>query len=79
MNKPELTQTRIQIAFAIAVIADLIQLPLTLIEGTGLGLIAGEFLDCVMDCIVAGATILLLGFNVALLPSLSSRSSPALT
>jgi hypothetical protein len=78
MAKPELTQPRVIAAFAIAIIADLIQLPLTAAEATGLGLIPGEFADFFVDCFVMGATTVLLGFHWMLLPSLFVEVIPGL-
>ena len=78
MQKPELTQGRIIGAFAIAIIADLIQFPITAIEATGLFTIPGEFADFVVDCFVMGATTVLLGFHWMLLPSLLVELVPGL-
>src|SRR5665213_1903105 len=77
MDKPELTQGRIIGAFAIAIIADLIQFPITAIEATGLFTIPGELADFVVDCFVMGATTVLLGFHWMLLPSLLVEIVPA--
>jgi hypothetical protein len=78
MAKPELTKPRIIAAFAIAIIADLIQLPLTAVEATGFGMIPGEFADFIVDCFVMGATTVLLGFHWILLPSLFVEVIPGL-
>jgi hypothetical protein len=78
MEKPELTQGRIIGAFAIAILADLIQFPITAIEATGLFTIPGELADFVVDCFVMGATTVLLGFHWMLLPSLLVEIVPGL-
>ena len=78
MEKPELTQVRIIAAFAIAIIADLIQFPITAVEATGLFTIPGELADFVLDCFVMGATTVLLGFHWMLLPSLLVELVPGL-
>jgi hypothetical protein len=78
MDKPELTQGRIIGAFAIAIIADLIQFPITAVEATGLFTIPGELADFVLDCFVMGATTVLLGFHWMLLPSLLVELVPGL-
>ena len=78
MEKPELTQGRIIGAFAIAIIADLIQFPITAVEATGLFAIPGELADFVLDCFVMGATTVLLGFHWMLLTSLLVELVPGL-
>jgi hypothetical protein len=78
MDKPELTQSRIIGAFVIAIIADLIQFPITAVEATGLFTIPGELADFVVDCFVMGATTVLLGFHWMLLPSLLVEVVPGL-
>jgi hypothetical protein len=75
---PELTKPRIIAAFTIAIIVDLIQMPLTFFEFTGLGLGLGEIADGVLDTLTAGATIPLLGFHWALLPSFMVEAVPGL-
>jgi hypothetical protein len=69
MNKPPLTKTRIIAALGIAVAADLIQLPLTAIEATAIFAVPGEVADFILDVFVMAATTFLLGFHVALLPT----------
>ena len=78
MKKPKLTQTRIRLAYAIAIIADLVKFPIFAVEATGFLAIPGEAADFVMDCFVAAATTILLGFNWALLPSFFAESIPGL-
>jgi hypothetical protein len=78
MDKPRLTQNRIILAFAVAIIADVIQFPITAVEATGILSIPGELADFVLDCFVMVATCLLLGFHWALLPSLFVELVPGL-
>jgi hypothetical protein len=78
MVKPKLTRPRIILAFAIAILADLIQFPITAAEATGAFSIPGEFADFVVDCVVMGATTTLLGFHWVLLPSLFVEVIPGL-
>jgi hypothetical protein len=78
MDKPRLTQDRIILAFAVAIIADIIQFPITAVEATGIFSIPGELADFVLDCVVTVATCLLLGFHWALLPSLFVELVPGL-
>jgi hypothetical protein len=70
MGKPKLTTGRIILAFAIAVIVDLIQFPITAVTATGILAMPGEIADFVVDCFVMAATTMLLGFHWVLLPSL---------
>jgi len=78
MDKPPLTRNRIILAFAIAVIADIIQLPITAGEATGFFAIPGELADFLVDCVVLGATTMLLGFHWMLLPTLFVEIIPGL-
>jgi hypothetical protein len=76
MDKPKLTQNRIILAFAIAVIADLVQFPITAVTATGLLSVQGELADFLVDCVVMVATTMLLGFHWVLLPSLFLEAIP---
>lgn len=78
MDKPRLTQNRIVLAFAIAIIADVIQFPITAVEATGFFSIPGELADFMVDGVVMVATTMLLGFHWALLPSLFVELVPGL-
>jgi hypothetical protein len=78
MDKPKLTKTRIILAFGIAIIADLIQLPITAVEATGMFSMPGELADLLVDCVVMAATTALLGFHWALLPTLVVEVIPGL-
>lgn len=70
MDKPPLTRTRIILAFAISVIADIIQIPITAGEATGIFSLPGELADFLVDSAVMVSTSLLLGFHWVLLPTL---------
>lgn len=78
MTKPPLTQNRILLALAIAIVADAIQFPITGLTATGFFAIPGEAADILVDCVVMAATIALLGFHWALLPSLFIEFIPGL-
>jgi hypothetical protein len=78
MDQPKLTRNRIILAFAIAVIADVIQFPITAATATGIFAIPGELADFMVDCVVMVATCLLLGFHWALLPTLFVEIIPGL-
>jgi hypothetical protein len=78
MDKPRLTQNRIILAFAVAIVADVIQFPITAVTATGIFSIPGELADFVLDCFVMVATCFLLGFHWALLPSLFVELVPGL-
>jgi len=78
MEKPKLTTNRIAAAFAIAIIADIIQLPINLVTFTGILAIPGEFADIMVDLGVMGLTSALLGFHWILLPSLFVEIIPGL-
>jgi len=78
MDKPPLTRNRIILAFAIAVIADIIQFPITAGEATGFFSIPSELADFLVDCVVMVATTKLLGFHWVLLPTLFVEVIPGL-
>jgi hypothetical protein len=78
MDKPALTRNRIILAFAIAVIADIIQFPIVAVEATGVFSIPGELADFLVDCVVMVATTMLLGFHWMLLPTLFMEVIPGL-
>ena len=78
MDKPPLTRGRIILVFAIAVFADIIQLPITAGQATGIFSIPGELADFLVDCVVMGATTMLLGFHWMLLPTLFVEVIPGL-
>jgi hypothetical protein len=78
MDKPALTRNRIILAFAIGVIADMIQFPIIAFEATGIFSIPGELADFLVDCLVMAATTMLLGFHWMLLPTLFAEVIPGL-
>src|SRR5437016_12090905 len=85
MNTHVLTRGRIAAAFAIAVITDIIQIPLVLgfIGATGSGVFAGldigiETVDVMIDAMAAVLTYALLGFHWVLLPSFVLEAIPIL-
>lgn len=78
MKNLGLSQPRIGLAFAIAIIADLIQCPLTAVTGTGIFAIPGEIADVILDCFVMAAMSGLLGFHWVFLPSLLVEGIPGL-
>jgi hypothetical protein len=75
---PALTQTRIVLAVAVAALADLIQVPITMAENSGLLFIPGVIADALLDCVTMAVTILLLGFHKLLLPSFLMEAVPEL-
>ena len=65
-------------AFAVAIIVDVLQLPVTLVTATGIGAIPGELADIALD---VGAMIVisrLLGFHWVLIPTLFAKAVPGL-
>ncbi len=67
---------RIAAAFAIAVVGDLAQLPVNLLQLSGALTLPGEALDLAIDGVVFAATSLLLGFHWVLLPTLVLEAVP---
>jgi hypothetical protein len=65
----KLTSTRIALAFAVSVVADVLQLPINAATFTGVLAPAGEGADVIVDCVAAALTSALLGFHWALLPT----------
>jgi hypothetical protein len=78
MEKPKLSQQRILAAFAIAIMADAIQIPMTAATATGIFAAPGELTDFMMDCVVMVATSALLGFHWLLLPTMFIEVIPGL-
>jgi len=76
--KPELTRKRIIIAYAVAVVADLIEFPISAAEFSVVGAGAGEFAAFVVDAIVFGVMTKLLGFHWMFLPSFCVEVIPGL-
>jgi hypothetical protein len=78
MNKPKLTRNRIIVAYAIAVIAEVLEFPIAAAEATLIGAPEGEFAAFVLDCIVMGAMTKLLGFHWMFLPTFCVEVIPGL-
>ncbi len=78
VSKPKLTRTRIILAFAVSVIADVLQFPINAVSATGLLALPGEVADIMLDIVVMIITSVLLGFHWALLPAFVLEAVPGL-
>jgi hypothetical protein len=78
MDKPELTRRRIVVAYVVAVVADLLELPITAAQFSVVGLAAGESAAFVVDSIVFVVMTKLLGFHWMFLPSFCIGLIPGL-
>jgi hypothetical protein len=78
MALPELTRRRILIAYAVAVVADLIEFPISAVELPVVVAPVGEFVAFVVDAIVFGVMTKLLGFHWMFLPSFCIEVIPGL-
>jgi len=78
VSKPKLTRTRIILAFAVSVIADVLQFPINAVSATGLLALPGEVADMMLDIVVMILTSALLGFHWALLPAFVLEAVPGL-
>ncbi len=76
MHTPKLSKQRIAAAFAVAVIADAIQFPITAATMTGVLAVPGESADLLIDSIMTVVTSSLLGFHWILLPSFVFEAIP---
>ena len=78
MNIPSMDKIRIWLAFGVAFLADLLELPITWVESWHLQIILlfGEFLDVILDFVVMVIMTLLLGWHPAFLPSLFLEAIP---
>jgi len=74
--KPTLTKNRIRLAYAVAVVADVLELPITAVENTVIGMLPGELADGVVDIVVMGIMTRLLGFHWLFLPSFVLEAIP---
>jgi hypothetical protein len=63
------SKTRIVLALAVSVVADLLQFPINGAVATGLFALPGELADFILDSVVMVIMSLLLGFHWVLLPS----------
>ena len=78
VKKPELTRNRIIAAFTVAVVADLLEFPITAAEATFLGAPVGELGAGLVDIIVFGIMTRLLGFHWMFLPTFVVEVIPGL-
>jgi len=78
MAKPELTRKRNIVAFAVAVVADLIEFPISAAGFSVVGAGVGEFAAFVIDAMVFGVMTKLLGFRWMFLPSFCVEVIPGL-
>jgi hypothetical protein len=77
-GRGKLTSLRVSLAFAVSIVADLVQLPINAAAFTGILALPGEGVDLVVD-LVAGAVIsALLGFHWALVPTFFAELIPGL-
>jgi hypothetical protein len=78
MDKPQITKNRIMVAYAIAVIADMLEFPIAGAEATLVGAPLGEGAAFVLDCIVMGAMTKILGFHWMFLPTFCVEVIPGI-
>ena len=76
MNRNELTTGQVVTAYAVAIIADLLQLPLSLMKLSGILTVPIEALDVFLDCMVMFILWGCLGFHWLLLPTMAGESIP---
>ena len=76
MQTSKLSKQRIAAAFAVAVIADAIQFPITAATMTGVLAVPGEGADLLVDSVMTVVTSSLLGFHWILLPSFVFEAIP---
>jgi hypothetical protein len=78
LNKPRLTRTRIALAFAVSVVADILEFPITAGTATGLLAVPAEAIDLALDAVVMAIMTALLGFHWTFLPSFLLEAVPGL-
>jgi len=78
MVNPELTKRRIIVAYTVAIVADLLELPISALELTVIGAPVAMFLSFVLDAVVFGIMMFLLGFHWLFLPSFLVEVVPGL-
>jgi len=76
MNSCQPTPARVAIALTVALLTDLVQLPINLMFFTGFLAVPSEMLDMVLDAVAFIVTTSLLGFHVALLPTAFIEALP---
>lgn len=78
LSNPPVSSGRIAAAFAVAILADMVAVPITALLFTGIFAVPVELIDLMVDAGAAVAAILLLGFHWALLPGLVVEVVPVL-
>jgi hypothetical protein len=78
LTVPELTRKRILTAYAVAIVADLIEFPIAALELTVIGAPVAMFLSFVLDVLVFGIMTFVLGFHWLFLPSFLVEVVPGL-
>jgi hypothetical protein len=78
VNKPRLTRTRIALAFAVSVVADVLEFPINAGTATGIFAIPAEAIDLALDTVVMVIMSVLLGFHWSFLPSFLLETVPGL-
>lgn len=78
MTKPILTKKRIVIAYTVAIIADLIEFPISALELTVIAAPVAMFLSFMLDVFVFGIMTFLLEFHWFFLPSFLVEVVPGL-
>jgi hypothetical protein len=73
---PKWKSKRVLLAVGIAAMADLIQLPLTALQLTGIGAAPGEILNVMMGCALMAAISFLIGFHWFMIPTLLAEFVP---
>ena len=79
MATPALTRNRLIVALCVAAFADVIQLPVTAVEATGIGTAPALFFDFTMDVAVCVILSRLIGFHWMLLPTFFMEVIPGLS
>jgi hypothetical protein len=77
-GRGKLTSLRVSLAFAVSIVADLVQLPINAAAFTGILALPGEGVDLVVDLVAGVATSALLGFHWALVPTFFAELVPGL-
>jgi hypothetical protein len=78
MNPPTLSSNRTILAFVIAGLADLVQIPLTAFMVSIVGAPVAFFFVLIINCVLTGILSLLLGFHWLLLPSFLLEQVPGI-
>jgi hypothetical protein len=78
MVKSQLTKKRIVIAYTVAIVADLLEFPISALELTVIAAPLAMFLSFMLDVFVFGIMTFLLGFHWLFLPSFLVEVVPGL-